>query len=258
MYISCCTWALSGSEDQVLLRLAEAGFRYIDFRPFDFRSDAAQGRMRALKLTPSCMATAFGMLEEAALDSSSPGGAAARAHICDALDYAERMGVERAYMLPGTDAGADALHRYAESARILAGHAEQRGIRLCIEHFPGKALPTIADTLRFIDDTGHPNLHLLLDTGHAQISREDPVEAIRKAGDRLGYVHLDDNDGVGDLHWALCDGVLTVTALTDVLKALHDSPYDGPVSLEIHPTLPDPLDALVRSLDTVCQALDEC
>ena len=75
-----------------------------------------------------------------------------------------------------------------------------------VEHFPGKALPTAAGTLEYLSRLNHPNLYLLLDTGHLQMSKEDPAAVIAAAGDRLGYVHLDDNDGEADLHWPLLDG----------------------------------------------------
>lgn len=256
MYISCCSWALAGPDDQILAQLANIGFQLIDFRPFDFHSDVAQSKMRSLKLTPSCMATAFGMPEGASLDSADTAAlTAARNHIIDALGYAARLGMTRAYLLPGLDADTQPMRRYAESLRILGDCAYEHGIRLCIEHFPGRSLPTVQATLDFIEDIGHPGLNLVLDVGHAQISREDPVEAIAKAGDRLAYVHLDDNDGVDDLHWALGDGVMTLGELRRTLEALQGSSYDGPVSLELHPTLPDPVDALTRSLDLVCQII---
>ncbi|MEC7228144.1 MAG: sugar phosphate isomerase/epimerase, partial [Candidatus Latescibacterota bacterium] len=101
------------------------------------------------------------------------------------------------------------------------------------------------------------NLYLLMDSGHLQISREDPASVIAQAGDRLGYVHLDDNDGKDDLHWALCDGVLTRTDLRELLVALTQSPYMGPVSLELHPELKNPFESLRKSLHLVREILGE-
>ena len=79
------------------------------------------------------------------------------------------------------------------------------------------------------------------------MSGEDPAEVISTAGSRLYYVHLDDNDGHGDLHWALLDGVLTTHTLRDTFRALQDIGYDGAVSLELSPMLDDPYQALERS-----------
>ena len=255
MTISCCTWALGGSEADVLHAIASTGLRHIDHRPFDFKSAESRRLISDLELTPTCMATGFGMPQGAALDSADADARVeAVEHTRRALQYAHETGIRRAYLLPGEHDRGESLNRYGESVAELAGIAARYGIKLCIEHFPGKALPTVRDTLGYIANLGHDNLYLLLDIGHAQISQEDPAEAVEKAGDRLGYFHLDDNDGTSDLHWALLDGVLTKDVLTDTLAALDKIRYDGLVSLEMNPGLPDPLAAiadgfrLVRSL----------
>ena len=59
-------------------------------------------------------------------------------------------------------------------------------------------MPTAAATLAWLSKVDHDNLFLLLDLGHCLISDEDPTQVIAQAGRRLGYVHLDDNDGAGE------------------------------------------------------------
>ena len=112
-------------------------------------------------------------------------------------------------------------------------------------------MPTVAATLGFLRLIAHPNLYLLFDIGHAQISREEPRAALTAAGDRLGYVHLDDNDAVGDLHLALTDGLQTSESLGRLFATLDEVDYDGPVSLEMKSDLPDPADAIQRSFTIV-------
>ena len=245
MTISCCTWALEGTEADVLTGIAQTGLRQIDHRPFDFRSAESRRLISDLELTPACMATGFGMPEGAALDADDTDArAAAVEHTRRALEYAHETGIRRAYLLPGEEGDMESLNRYGESVSGLADTAAGYGIKLCIEHFPEKALATVRDTLDYIAEFGHDNLYLLFDIGHAQISKEDPAESVAKAGDRLGYFHLDDNDGVSDLHWAVCDGVLTEDVLRETLVTLDHIGYDGPVSLEMNPGLPDPLAAI--------------
>ena len=191
------------------------------------------------------MATGFGMPDGAALDAAeAEARTAAVEHIRRALEYAHETGIRRAYLLPGEEGDGESMNRYGDSVSSLADTAAGYGIKLCIEHFPGKALVTVRDTLDYIAKLGHENLYLLFDIGHAQISKEDPAEAVLKAGDRLGYFHLDDNDGRSDLHWALLDGVLTEDVLKNTLATLARIGYDGPVSLEMNPGLPDPLAAI--------------
>lgn len=245
MTISCCTWALGGAEADVLAGVASAGPRHIDHRPFDFRSAESRRLISDLELTPACMATGFGMPEGASLEGADADArAVAVEHTRRALEYAHETGMRRAYLLPGEEGDGESLRRYGESVTGLADVAAGYGIELSIEHFPGKALPTVQGTLDYIAGLGHDNLYLLFDIGHAQITKEDPAESVAAAGGRLGYVHLDDNDGRSDLHWALLDGVLTGDVLKNTLATLDEIGYDGPVSLEMNPGLPDPRAAI--------------
>jgi sugar phosphate isomerase/epimerase len=74
---------------------------------------------------------------------------------------------------------------------------------------------------------------LLLDVGHCLIAGEDAAAAARDAGPLLGYVHLDDNDGAGDLHWPLLTGRLTEARLAGLAAALRETGYRGGLSLEL-------------------------
>ncbi|MGY8825214.1 MAG: sugar phosphate isomerase/epimerase family protein [Candidatus Latescibacterota bacterium] len=256
MDISCCAWALSGPEETALDQLASWGFDSIDVQARTFANATARTQMSALGLSVRCVALSFNIPEEAALDSPEPTARrAALAHIETGLDQAASYGVDTAYVVPGLDP--ELLGYFSESFIAAADLAAARNIKLCVEHFPDKALPTASGTLAYLDKLAHDNLYLLMDSGHLQISNESPVETIVQAGAKLGYAHLDDNDGEDDLHWSLCDGVLSRDALAATLEALEKSVYDGPVSLELHPELPDPAAALQQSLSLVKEILTE-
>src|SRR5205085_4210790 len=122
---------------------------------------------------------------------------------------AAQLGATHAYLVPGFDDSRGGLARFAEGCALLADHAAAQMIRLCVEAFPGRALPGVATTLDWLKQVGHPNLALLLDVGHCLISREEPSRAVAQAGAFIGYVHFDDNDGVNDVHWPLLTGRLT-------------------------------------------------
>ena len=246
MELSCCAWALTGSEEDALTELAAIGFRSIDVQAKTFVGPAARARIDDLGLSVSCLALSFNMEDGAALDGTTAAARqAALDHCREALDHAAALGARTAYVVPGIDAAA--LPQFGEALRHVADFAAERAIRVAIEHFPGKALPTATGTLEYLSHLNHPNLYLLLDTGHLQIAREDPAAVIAAAGDRLGYVHLDDNDGEADLHWPLLAGVLTEEALAATFAALALSPYDGPASIELSPQLSNPGAALAQS-----------
>ena len=252
MILSCCIWALSGPEQDTLAHLAAAGFTRIDVRPFSLTSAAAQAGARALDLHVSCVAASHQMPDEAALGSTDADSASrALEHIEEALAHSAAIGATTAYVVPEKDGSQEALCRWARALTRAAERAAALGLKLCVEHFPGGALPTVAATLDFLRDIDHPALYLLFDIGHAQMSGEDPAAAISQAGPRLGYVHLDDNDGCNDQHLALLDGVMTEESLQRTFAALEDIDYGGAVSLELSPELPDPLAALKESREIV-------
>ena len=248
MYLSCCVWALTGHPSRVLSAMRSLGFQRIDIRPEFLDGEDVQSLEGAHPLSVSSVAASFGVPENAALDGldmDSRGRGVA--HVEKVVGQCARLGGNVVYLVPGKDDSPAALSRYAESLALAADQAASHDVRLSIEHFPGTALPTAAATLDFINAIGHQNLGLLFDIGHVQISDEDPAEVIVAAGARLDYVHLDDNDGHGDLHWALLDGVLTTETLKRTFAALQEIGYSGAVSLELSPQLDDPYQALERS-----------
>jgi len=248
MFLSCCIWTLPGAVEETLPRFAELGFSRVDVRPDLVDAGRAGAVIDGLGLKVSCMAASFGMPEGAALDSADTGEVErAVAHVERALEIGGKLGANTAYLVPGEDDSKAGLTRYARGLERVAEQAAEQGIRLGIEHFPGRCLPTVAATLDFLREIGHPNLYLLFDIGHAQISGEDAAGAIERAGDRLAYVHLDDNDGRNDQHLGLTDGIMTEETLRRMFAALRGSGYDGAVSLELNAQLDEPLATLERS-----------
>jgi sugar phosphate isomerase/epimerase len=156
------------------------------------------------------------------------------------------LGATRAYIVPPTGNDPETLSRFAEGCALLAEYAARRMVRLCLEPVPGRALASATETLDWLESMGLNHLSLLLDVGHCLISGEDPAAVVRRVGPRLGHVHLDDNDGIGDLHWALCTGRLTRDILQRFLAALHETDYPGVLAFEFHPQLANPQAALVE------------
>jgi sugar phosphate isomerase/epimerase len=154
------------------------------------------------------------------------------------------LGGTCAYVVPVKDAGAPSVARFSEACALLADYAAGRMVRLCIEHCPGTALPTVAATLDLLDHIGHQNLGLLIDVGHCLLSCEDPAAAFLQAKDRLFYVHVDDNAGTSDLHWPLLTGRLTEELLRATLASLMEQGYTGGLSLELRAENAEPAEAL--------------
>jgi sugar phosphate isomerase/epimerase len=83
------------------------------------------------------------------------------------------------------------------------------------------------------------------------MSGESPADVVRAAGPDLAYVHLDDNDGQGDLHWPLLAGKLTESDLRSFFALLKAVGYRGGMALELNARLPDPIHNLLQSRNLV-------
>jgi sugar phosphate isomerase/epimerase len=237
--------SLPGELTAVLGQIAALGFTHVDLVAELDRPAAHVEALADCGLLVSCLALGRHLPAGHTLDAADVEVRRAtlellRRHVADVA----RLGATTAYLVPGLHADETALSCFAEGCALLADYAAGRMVRLCVEHVPGRALPTAAGTLAWLEQIGHPNLGLLLDVGHCLITGEDAGAVIRRAGDRLGYVHLDDNDGKGDLHWPLFTGALTQQQLADVMTALGEIGYHGALSLELHAGNPEPSQAL--------------
>lgn len=206
----------------------------------------------------SCAALGKGLPDEQALDAEAIAPRRAALHSYQRqLDDAALLGATTAYLVPGHGTSADDRLRFTDACQLLADHAAARRIRLCVEHVPGRALAEVRQVLHWLREAAHPNLYLLLDVGHCLLTHEDAAAAVRDAGDRLGHVHVDDNDGVKDLHLPLLAGKLIESDLRAVLAALEARGYEGGVSLELSPANPQPREGVRASKAILDRLLGE-
>ena len=81
---------------------------------------------------------------------------------------------------------------------------------------------------------GETRFGFCLDTGHALLTRNDVYLAIATLGERLQALHINDNDGVRDLHQAPYMGILDWGRF---LRGLREVGYQGDLCFETEPTL---------------------
>ena len=125
----------------------------------------------------------------------------------------------------------------ADQLRALGEYAAPRGQKLLIEvinRYETDLFNTARELRDFIETWQLPACTIHLDTFHMNIDEADMVEAIRTAGDLLGYFHVADSNRL-----APGRGHLDLPALFAALKEVD---YKGTISLECIP-LPDSLTA---------------
>lgn len=245
MHLSAMLSSLPLDFEPAVRQTAALGFPYVDVTALADRPPQDREVLADTGLLVCCAAIGRGLPEGHVLDA--PSLEVRR----EALELMKRqladaagLGATHAYLVPGQDGSPAARRRFVEACGHLADFAAQRMVRLCVEHIPGRALPTVAEVLSLLDEAGNENLALLLDLGHCLITDEDPAAAVRLAGARLEHVHVDDNDGSRDLHWPLLTGKLTEPMLRTFLAALPAIGYQGAITLELSPKNPEPVQAL--------------
>lgn len=78
------------------------------------------------------------------------------------------------------------LHAIARALR------DALGMRVVVHHHAGTFVETPAEIDRLLAETDPDLVGILLDTGHAVYGGADPLDLVRRHGDRVRYVHLKD------------------------------------------------------------------
>ena len=90
----------------------------------------------------------------------------------------------------------------AEYFGKVCDFAADYGVHICLENMPtaNHSVGTLSQVADFVREMNRPNFDICMDTGHANITREDVFDGMRKAGDKLTVLHIHDNRGHMDEH----------------------------------------------------------
>ena len=138
-----------------------------------------------------------------------------------------------------TDAGrANVVTVLRELAQEASGRGVQLGLEIC-NRYETNVVNTARDALRLADDIGEDNVFIHLDTYHMNIEESDLSTPVLDVGDRLGYVHIGENQrgylGSGSIDFP------------SFFHALDRVGYAGPITFEsfssavVSPTLSNDL-----------------
>ena len=252
MELSVLITSLPSSSEESLRELARQGFRHVDLVGKAIRPDAEREALADSGMIVDCVALGRDLPAGCSLDAAE---VALRKRAVEEVERqiveAAQIGARIAYVVPCKDASA--LSAFTDSCQVLTEYARGRMVQFCVEHFPGSALPTAAGTLDWLNTDGLESMKMVLDLGHCLISKEDPCVVVTQAGDLLGYVQLDDNDGINDVHWPLLSGALTDAMLRDFLRKLRDVNYRAGVALELNGKLEQSLRNVIDGKRIVAQ-----
>ena len=121
----------------------------------------------------------------------------------------------------------------------LLPYAEEYGVKLACENMwcsdkrkkvtTGGVCGNPFEHARYIDEINHPLLVACIDVGHCSLSGREASDCIRILGDRLGALHIHDNDYLDDMH--TLPGLSEIN-FNEIMKALKDIDYKGDFTLE--------------------------
>jgi len=173
-------------------------------------------------------------------------------YVKDCIDFAADMNAGIVYVCTVTQPEVSipvkkAWEWVAESLRICTDYAEGKNIKLALESFPFGLINTVDATVKIVNQVKLSNLGILIDTGHLNITREDLAASVKKAKKFLVHVHINNNDGIHDLHYPPYNGTLKKDDFFSFTNALQQINYQGYYSFEII-TAPDPFDAAAKSM----------
>ena len=118
-----------------------------------------------------------------------------------------------------------------DGVRRACAAIRDEGLVPSFEPEPGMAVETVRDFRRLCEDLGPDAPALTLDVGHLYAVWEgDPVEVVRAAVPHLAQVHLEDHRRGVHEHLLPGDGEV---AFPDILSALEEESYGGPVCFEL-------------------------
>jgi sugar phosphate isomerase/epimerase len=122
---------------------------------------------------------------------------------------------------------------YREGLKEVLPLAEQCGVNLLVEPEPHLLIERPEEFEELLSGLSHPRLALNFDIGHFYCVGVDPADAVRRLGQHIRHVHLEDIAPTRE-HRHLVPGRGAVD-LEAALGALADAGYRGWVTAELYP-----------------------
>ena len=243
-----------------LRKVKESGFTHYEFWPWRNKDiDAIAGLNRELGLVPAQFSASPKTFAQGITDPKRKDEFVT--DITLAIAAARKLGVKRLCVVAGEETAGLTAEEQTEAviAALKAGAkiVEPAGITLILEPLnllvdhPRQLVSRSDHAARIIRAVGSPNVKILFDVYHQQITEGNLSLNIRDLKDLIGYFQIADHPGrfqpgTGEIRYA------------HVLRAIHDSGYTGPIGLEMRPrgSESEALSAL-RKVDAEAKALTE-
>ncbi len=148
-----------------------------------------------------------------------------------------------------TEKAVERERQWAEHVRHLqqlCEVAEAAGVTIALEPEPLLVVGSSEDMDAMIEAVGSPRLRVNLDVGHAAITDEDVAASIRRLGDEIVHLHLEDIRDRVHRHLPLGEGDIDFSAIR---AALGQIGYGGPYVVDLFNQSDEPSAVARRALE---------
>ena len=244
----CDFWGYTGSIEESIRLMHDAGFRYIDFgmgHDRFFKND--NWKEETIKVRD--YAERLGMKF---VQAHSPDGDVFNSEkrelyvqkVIRSLEMCKILGIPHTVVHAGFKKGTNKDEFYENNItfyRKLFPYMEETGVNVLTENTTKTNIPPETcyffykgeEMIEFIKAVDHPLFHAVWDTGHGN-TEGDQYEDIMALGKELYGIHVSDNSERGDEHVIPYLGTLNMDA---VMNGLIDSGYKGDFTFEANCSL---------------------
>jgi inosose dehydratase len=145
----------------------------------------------------------------------------------------------------------------------LARELAPMGIRVVFHNHVGTYVETEPETARLLEETDPALVSWCLDCGHLAYGGGDTLRALEKYGNRVGYVHIKDVDGLvlqksRENGWSFAQALKSyifaplgegIARVPEVIDSLRQAGYTGWVVIEQDTTPDDPTKVAAKNRD---------
>jgi hydroxypyruvate isomerase len=171
-----------------------AGFDAVECHwPYDVPADAVAAALSETGLVMLGLNTRRGNPGENGLAALPGRGAEARAAVDEALAYAEAIGTPNIHVMAGFAEGPEAEAAFLETLRYACDRAGARTILIePLNRYdaPGYFLKTTGQAEAIIGQVGAPNLKLMFDCYHVQLTEGDVTHRLERLLPLIGHVQV--------------------------------------------------------------------
>jgi len=124
----------------------------------------------------------------------------------------------------------EAEERFFSTLMECSDFAALRGVQLLLEpvnRYETNFINSLEESVEIVDKLNRENIKLMPDTFHMNIEDASIVDSVKKAGDKIGYVHFADSN-----RWPPGQGHLN---FSQIIAALKEIGYEGYITVEAVP-----------------------